>query len=118
MPTLDPKNALDGQRQIQILRKLPVTSNGRRFQIRSKILGVYDKGKSGSVVETEQTLIDEDTATLYTRVVGSKFFVGQGNWGGPRGPSTPKYQPPEGREEDADRTSEIQLSNEIAHLYR
>lgn len=45
---------------------------------------MYDKGKAGSMVETE-TLLVEKGGDVYTRTVGSAFFVGQGNWGGPKG---------------------------------
>ena len=45
---------------------------------------MYDKGKPGSVVETE-TVIAEKGGAIYTRALGSAFFVGQGNWGGPKG---------------------------------
>lgn len=69
-------------------------------------------------METEQTLVDNDADTTYTRMVSSKFYVGQGGWGGPRGSSAPKYPPPQGREDIPDKTSYLQLSNEIAHLYR
>lgn len=78
---------LDGQRKMEFLKQLPVTSHGRHFEIRSKVLGVYDKGKS-SVTETEQRLVDAETGETYTRAVGSAFFVGQGGWGGPKGESS------------------------------
>ncbi len=49
------------------------------------MLGVYDKGKPGTVVETEQRLVDVESGETYTRAVGSGFYVGQGGWGGPKG---------------------------------
>lgn len=84
VPKLDPRRVVDGERRIEFLRSLPVTSEGRKFVVKSKVLGVYDKGKPGTVVETEQTLVGE-RGTVYTRAVGSGFFVGQGGWGGPKG---------------------------------
>jgi hypothetical protein len=48
-------------------------------------LGVYDKGKPGTVVETEQCLVDAESGETYSRAVGSGFYVGQGGWGGPKG---------------------------------
>ena len=66
------------------LKPLPPSSAGREFELRSKVLGVYDKGKAGSVVETELVLA-EKSGDVYTKAVGSAFFVGQGNWGGPKG---------------------------------
>jgi hypothetical protein len=46
---------------------------------------VYDKGKPGTVVETEQLLVDAVTGETYTRATNSGFYVGQGGWGGPKG---------------------------------
>lgn len=48
------------------------------------VLGVYDKGNAGTVIETETVLAERD-GDVYTKAVGSAFFVGQGNWGGPKG---------------------------------
>lgn len=48
-------------------------------------MGVYDKGKPGTVVETEQVLVDVESGEVYSRAMGSGFFVGQGGWGGPKG---------------------------------
>lgn len=47
-------------------------------------MGVYDKGKAGTVVETETSLA-ETGGDVYTKAVGRAFFLGQGNWGGPKG---------------------------------
>ncbi|ERF74413.1 hypothetical protein EPUS_06591 [Endocarpon pusillum Z07020] len=107
-----------GQRLIQFLKPLPPTSAGKRFELRSKVIGVYDKGKVGSVVETEQLLVEKkggNEEDVYARMVGSAVFIGQGNWGGPKGPSTAAFPPPEGKPEGA---FELKLSNEAALLYR
>jgi peroxisomal enoyl-CoA hydratase 2 len=53
--------------------------------MRAKVLGVYDKGKPGSVVETENLIVDKATGEIYSRAVGMSFFVGQGGWNGPKG---------------------------------
>ena len=94
MPKFDTKHVLDGERKMQFLKPLPVSSAGRKFEVRSKVLGVYDKGKPGTVVETEQRLVDAETGETYTRAVGSGFYVGQGGWGGPKGMSTNKHPSP------------------------
>lgn len=88
VPKFDTKHVVDGERKIELFKQLPVTSEGRKFEIRSKVLGVYDKGKPGTVVETEQRLVDAESGETYTRAVGSGFYVGQGGWGGPKGKST------------------------------
>lgn len=66
------------------LKPLPSSSDGRQFELRSRVIGVYDKGKAGSVVETE-TILAEEGGDEYTKAIGSAFFLGQGNWGGPKG---------------------------------
>ena len=44
------------------------------------------------MVETE-TVLAEKGGDVYTRALGSGFFVGQGNWGGPKGCSTQSLVP-------------------------
>jgi peroxisomal enoyl-CoA hydratase 2 len=85
VPKFDSRRVVDGQRLLEFYKPLPVTSHGRKFEVRSKVLGVYDKGKPGSVVVTEQVLVDAETGEKYSRAVGSAFYVGQGGWGGPKG---------------------------------
>ncbi|KAK6541847.1 hypothetical protein TWF694_007626 [Orbilia ellipsospora] len=118
IPKLDAKRVVDGERKIEFKRKLPVESTGRTFVIKSKVLGVYDKGKPGTVVETEQTLVEKvgSKEVVFTRAVGSGFYVGQGGWGGPKGPKTINYPPPEGRASDATYTHPT--NPESALLYR
>lgn len=107
---------VDGQRSIEFLKTLPTSSAGRRFEVRVTVLGVYDKGKVGTVVETRSELVDVDSGHVFTRAVGSGVFLGQGGWGGPLGPKTINYPPPDGREPDV--THRSVLSNEAALLYR
>ena len=84
VPPLDHKRMVDGERKIEFLKPLPVTSEGRQFEVRAKVIGVYDKGR-GTVAETEHLLVEKGSGEVYTRAVGSGFFVGQGGWGGPKG---------------------------------
>jgi peroxisomal enoyl-CoA hydratase 2 len=98
------------------LKPFPTTSEGRTFELRSKVIGVYDKGKAGSVVETQQDIVDKATGVSYARAVGSAFFVGQGNWGGPKGPATENFPPPQGKKPDA--VVSHQTTPESALLYR
>ena len=106
---------VDGQRKIEFLKPLPPTSAGKTFELRSKVLGVYDKGKPGTVVENETTIVDKQTGEVYSRAIGQGFFVGQGGWGGPKGPATQNYPPPQRK---PDVTHVNQLSQESALLYR
>ncbi|KAL1958220.1 hypothetical protein VTO42DRAFT_4728 [Malbranchea cinnamomea] len=116
VPKFDSRRVVDGQRKMTFLKPLPVTSEGRKFELRSKVIGVYDKGKAGSVVETEQQIVDKETGEVYTKAVGSGFYVGQGNWGGPKGPSTVNYPPPQGKAPDA--VYEYQTTDTTPILYR
>lgn len=109
---------MDGERQLQVFKPLPTTSEGRHFETRTKVLGVYDKGKPGTALETETLIVDRDNGEVFTRVRSIDFFVGQGGWGGPKGPATVHYPPPKGRELSPDAISETQLTSESAHLYR
>ena len=99
-PKLDPKRTVDGERHMTFVKPIPPTSEGKKFEIRSTVLGIYDKGKPGTVMETQNDLVDAETGELYNRAIGSAFFVGQGNWGGPKGPKAESFAPPE-REPDA-----------------
>lgn len=76
---------VDGQRKLTILKPLPTTSAGRNFELQNKVVGVYDKGKPGTVMETEQSIVDKGTGEVYSKTSSNSFFVGQGNWGGPKG---------------------------------
>ena len=84
VPKFDNSRVVDGQRSMTFLKALPPTSAGKTFELRSKVTGVYDKGKAGTVVETE-TVLAERGGDIYSKAVGSGFYVGQGNWGGPKG---------------------------------
>ena len=68
------------------------------------------------MIDTETTLTEKKTGDVYAKMVGSAFYVGQGNWGGPKGPSTVNYPPPEGKRPDAVHT--LQTDGQTAHLYR
>ncbi|KAK4570236.1 hypothetical protein LTR86_002316 [Recurvomyces mirabilis] len=115
VPKLDSRKVVDGERHILFAKQLPTTSEGRKFEVRGKVVGVYDKGKA-TVLETQSDLVDAKTGELYTRMTGSAFFVGQGGWGGPAGPKARSFAPPKGKKPDA--VHEQTISAEAAHLYR
>lgn len=134
----DARRVVDGQRKLTLFKPLPTTSAGKKFELRNKVVGVYDKGKPGTVLETEQSIVDKETGEVYSKTATSSFFVGQGNWGGPKGeykfprlffaeslsnlcafflgPSTVNFPPPEGKKPDA--VYVVQSTKESAHLYR
>lgn len=116
VPKLDPRRIVDGQRQITVLKNIPTTSAGRAFELRGKVVGVYDKGKAGTVTEIEHELVEKSTGEVYARILSSSFAVGQGGWGGPKGPKTVNFPPPEGKRPDA--SFAFATSPEQALLYR
>ena len=116
VPKFDSTRVLDGQRKMVFYKPIPPTSAGKTFELRSKVTGVWDKGKSGTVLDTQQDIVDKVTGEVYTSISGSAFFVGQGNWGGPKGPATEAYPPPAGKKPDA--IVEHQTTKESALLYR
>lgn len=91
VPDLDHRHGVDGQRKLTVLKPLPPTSEGRKFELRNKVIGVYDKGKPGTVIETEQSIVDAESGEVYNKVVTSGFLVGQGGWGGPKGKQYRSY---------------------------
>jgi peroxisomal enoyl-CoA hydratase 2 len=95
VPKFDSRKVVHGEQAITFLKHLPPTSEGRDFEMRAKVLGVYDKGKPGSVVETENLIVDKATGEVYSRAVGMSFFVGQGNWNGPKGEMNKHYDEPD-----------------------
>lgn len=88
VPKFDSKRIVDGERHMYFYKPIPTTSDGKKFEIRSSVVGVYDKGKAGSVIESQAELVNKETGEVYSKVVGSGFAVGQGNWGGPKGASS------------------------------
>lgn len=84
-PDLDFRYAVDGQRELTIHKPLPTASAGFHLELRNRVIGIYDKGSAGSVLETEQEIVDVTTGEVYTTTRTSSFLPKQGNWGGPRG---------------------------------
>lgn len=73
-------------------KTLPASSEGKAFELQQKVIGVYDKGKAGTVMESETVLREKGSKEVYVKLVGSTFFIGQGNWGGPKGIKSPLHK--------------------------
>jgi hypothetical protein len=91
-PKLDWKNAGDGRQRMQIFRPFPVFSEQTGdWEIRSRILGMYDKGAGkGTVMERMHDMVDAITNEVYVRSWESCYFVAYCGWGGDKdtSPST------------------------------
>jgi len=92
---------------LELLKPLPLEGS---WVSRTKIAGVYDKGK-GAVVIFETTFFDEKNEPII-KAESSSFIRGIGGFGGDRGPSGPAIQIPQ-RPPDvvhAEKTSDLQAA--------
>ena len=78
--TADWSRGVDGERYIEVIKPIPTTSNGKEFELRRETIGAYDKGRAGLVLEEQTLLIDASTGEVYTKMIGSTFFIGQACW--------------------------------------
>jgi 3-hydroxyacyl-CoA dehydrogenase/3a,7a,12a-trihydroxy-5b-cholest-24-enoyl-CoA hydratase len=65
---------------------------------KGKITGIYDKGK-GAVIQSQVSCFNEKGEHILDSK-RSHFYIGEGGWGGDRGPITEKLNPPEGKKPD------------------
>ncbi|CAK7219509.1 hypothetical protein SBRCBS47491_003876 [Sporothrix bragantina] len=114
-PPFDMQNSVDGERGVEIVNQLPVSSDGLDLEIRHKVIGVYDKG-GNMILEAQQQLRDAKTGKVYVNMNSMAFGIKQGGYGGPRGPTKVPTQMPKDRKPDA--VSRFQTTKETALLYR
>jgi acyl dehydratase len=98
-----------GQQSVTLHRPIPVEGTAT---LQSEVTGMYDKGKAAVVVTTTTATLDDEP--LYTNMA-SVFIRGEGGWGGDRGPSGPRNEPPE---REPDRRVTYETSPNQALLYR
>ncbi|KIH90816.1 peroxisomal dehydratase [Sporothrix brasiliensis 5110] len=115
VPPFDVQNSVDGERGIEIVRPLPVSSDGLDLEIHQTVLGVYDKG-GNMIADNEYTLLDAKTGTVYVKMTSMAFGIKQGGYGGPRGPAKVPVTMPQNRGPDA--VARFQTTKETALLYR
>lgn len=107
--SFDPALLVHGQQAITLHRPIPVEGT---ISIDGEITAMWDKGKA-AVVETRSVAL-MDGEPLYT-LTSSAFIRGAGGWGGERGPSGPKNEPPHS---DPDHVVTYQTSRDQAFVYR
>ncbi|KAJ2985424.1 hypothetical protein NUW58_g5536 [Xylaria curta] len=83
-PPFDAQRSVDGERGIEIVNQIPTSSAGLDLEIQSK----------------EHELVDVKTGTVYVKMTSTAFGMGQGGYGGPKGPSKPVVKMP-ARQPDA-----------------
>ncbi|KAI8993412.1 HotDog domain-containing protein [Pilobolus umbonatus] len=112
MPPYDFNKIVHGEQTFEVINPLP--EEGGAFKTVKTCLGVYDKG-SGMLIDSAVDLYGEDDGVHYCRM-GQKMFVrGYGGWGGPKGPKTITYAPPN-RAPDA--VDDFETKPNQALLYR
>jgi acyl dehydratase len=84
-------NLVHGEEGITLHKPIPVKG---RLRSVGKITGVFDKG-SGMVITSETESVDAETGEPLLTVRNSVFIRGAGGFGGDRGPSGPKNEPPD-----------------------
>ncbi|MFC0082612.1 MaoC/PaaZ C-terminal domain-containing protein [Aciditerrimonas ferrireducens] len=88
---VDHRMLVDGGRRVRWYRPLP--PEGRAL-VRGRLAGVYDKG-SGALLVSQAELRDAEDGELLCTLEAQAFLRGAGGFGGDRGPSGPRHQPPE-----------------------
>lgn len=109
--SFNPAMLVHGEQRVTQHKPIPAEGSAT---VRSKIVGIYDKGKAAVVATETSATDDRDGAPLYT-LYSSAFIRGEGGWGGDRGPSGPRNVPPE-RAPDHEVT--YQTSPDQALVYR
>ena len=66
---------------MQFLKPLPPTSEEKTFVLKSKVIGVYDKGKAGSVLETENLIMDKNTGEVCEKIFTAAERLAQVSYG-------------------------------------
>lgn len=87
----NPAMLVHGGVAFELLRPLPPDG---RVKNTGRIAEIWDKG-SGAVITTESTARDAETDEPLIRSRSTIFIRGEGGFGGERGPSGPRNQPPE-----------------------
>ena len=107
--TFNPALLVHGQQSVTLHRPIPVEGTAR---LESEITAMYDKGKAAVVLTTTTATLGDEP--LYTNTA-SVFIRGEGGWGGDRGPSGPRNEPPD---REPDRRVTYETSPNQALLYR
>lgn len=109
--SFNPAMLVHGEERIVLHREIPVEGTVSTV---GEITAIWDKGK-GAVVELTSTSTLEGESSPLFDVVMSVYIRGEGGWGGERGPSGPRNQPPE---RDPDAVLVAPTRPEQALLYR
>jgi len=109
--SFNPAMLVHGEQAIEVYKEIPAEGS---VESTGRIAAIYDKGK-GALVVTESTSRDAKSGEPLFKTTMSLFIRGEGGFGGERGPSGPRNQPPE-RKPDAEVTYETRPDQAL--LYR
>ena len=109
--TFNPAMLVHGEQRVTLHKPLPPDG---AVTLRSRIVGIYDKGKAAVVAAETEATDNTDASPAYTTYM-SAFIRGEGGWGGDRGPSGPRNVAPE---RDPDEQVTYQTSRDQALIYR
>jgi acyl dehydratase len=109
--TWDPRMLVHGQQGISLHRPLPPSGEA---DVVDEITGVYDKGKGAVVAMKAVGTLVSDGEPLF-ETTSSMFIVGEGGFGGDRGPSANTNQAPD---RDPDHEVTYPTRPDQALLYR
>src|SRR4051812_33876285 len=99
------------EQAIELHKPIPVEG---RVRTTGKLTGIYDKG-SGALVATEAESVDAETGEPMFTTRSAVFIRGEGGWGGDRGLSGGRNQPPE---REPDHVVTYETRPEQALIYR
>jgi peroxisomal enoyl-CoA hydratase 2 len=94
LPSQGVDRLVHGEQYLHILAPLPLEG---KFDIKTKIAGVWDTGK-GMIIDLE-SILQDSTGKAYAKMITSSFFIGSGGFGGKKKPdqaymiTAPKRQP-------------------------
>ena len=109
--TYDPRMLVHGEQGIRLHRPIPVEGE---ITLVDEITGIYDKGKGAVIATKAEATLEADGQPLF-ELTSSVFIVGEGGFGGDRGPADASNKAPE-REPDISVT--YQTREDQALLYR
>lgn len=107
------RKLLHGEQSLEIHRPIQPAASVRSVL---QVLGVYDRGPDkGALVHTERDIYDEDGDVLIATLRQSSVLRGDGGFGGPPPPTTPRVLEPSG---EPDFAVDHRTRPEQALLYR
>ncbi len=109
--TWDNRMLVHGQQGVTIHRPIPASGE---VEMVDELTGIYDKGK-GALVAMKATATSTDDGQPLFETTSSMFIIGEGGFGGDRGPSAAVNVAPERR---PDREVTYQTRPDQALLYR